>query len=135
MPISFELLKMACDAVKGGLAQNMPDSAVNQTQLRAGIKVEREHSARVPIQRDIAKDHLVEIPDYYTRLKAMENQAEAAGVKKGSLAFALGCDLAKEAKLKNLPPPLGKRPEPKPNQIQLEPKRVTQRPIQADLCQ
>jgi len=47
-------------------------------QLEMGIKVEMEHTTNPIISRKIALDHLVEIPDYYTRLDEME---KAAGVK------------------------------------------------------
>ena len=47
-------------------------------QLEMGIKVEMEHTTCPIISRKIALDHLVEIKDYYTRLKKME---EEAGIK------------------------------------------------------
>lgn len=46
-------------------------------QLEKGIKVEMEHTDDPEIAKAIAKDHLVEIPDYYDRLEQMEEQAEA----------------------------------------------------------
>jgi|GEM_PF-1484668 len=48
-------------------------------QLKMGIKVEMEHTTNPIISERIAEDHLAEIPDYYTRLKKME---EEAGVKR-----------------------------------------------------
>jgi hypothetical protein len=45
-------------------------------ELKMGIEVEYEHSTNQLISRKIAMDHLVEIPDYYTRLKRMEEEAE-----------------------------------------------------------
>jgi hypothetical protein len=51
---------------------------IDQTQLRMGIEVEKEHTVCELIAERIAKDHLTEIPDYYTRLKHME---EDAGIK------------------------------------------------------
>lgn len=55
----------------------------SQTQLRMGIRVEQEHTrkrftpklARIVAQQ-IAEDHLRELPDYYTRLVAMERSAK-----------------------------------------------------------
>ena len=44
-------------------------------QLEMGIKVEMEHTSCPTISRKIALDHLVEIPDYYTRLDKMEKEA------------------------------------------------------------
>jgi energy-converting hydrogenase A subunit M len=47
-------------------------------QIKMGIKVEYEHTDYTLISEKIAKDHLAEIPDYYTRLAKME---KAAGVE------------------------------------------------------
>lgn len=57
-------------------------------QLLMGYQVELEHGSRldtrlnisrdaVPVTIKIALAHLVEAPDYYTRLKEMERQAKA----------------------------------------------------------
>lgn len=48
------------------------------SQLEMGIKVEKEHTMDHDIAREIALDHLNEIPDYYTRLLGMEHGAERA---------------------------------------------------------
>ena len=48
------------------------DSKFNKEQLAMGIKVEMEHTNNKEVAEQIAKAHLVEIPDYYTRLKRME---------------------------------------------------------------
>lgn len=49
---------------------------INQ-QLKMGTKVELEHVKDKATAREIALDHLSEIPDYYTRLKKMEQDAKA----------------------------------------------------------
>lgn len=41
-------------------------------ELAMGIDVETEHLPYRSIAEKIAKDHLAELPDYYTRLKKME---------------------------------------------------------------
>ena len=41
-------------------------------QLKLGIAVEMEHTNDKKIAKEIAMDHLVELPDYYTRLKKIE---------------------------------------------------------------
>ena len=51
---------------------------VDQDELEMGVNVEMEHTSNPVIAKRIALDHLAEIDDYYTRLKAME---ESAGVK------------------------------------------------------
>ena len=43
-------------------------------QLDMGIKVEKEHSSSHKVAREIALDHLRELPDYYSRLKKMEKE-------------------------------------------------------------
>ena len=51
-----------------------PDPA----QLRRGIEVEHEHTTSASVAERIARHHLCEFPDYYTRLDRMEAQAKAA---------------------------------------------------------
>jgi hypothetical protein len=41
-------------------------------QLNVGIKVEKEHTSQTKVAREIARDHLKELPDYYKRLKKVE---------------------------------------------------------------
>lgn len=47
-----------------------------RAQLKLGLDVEKEHYSDMPHRRKIALDHLEEIPDYYTRLKQMEDKAK-----------------------------------------------------------
>lgn len=49
-----------------------------ETQLKRGIEIEYEHTKDKSTAREIALDHLLEIPDYYERLDKMEKKA---GVK------------------------------------------------------
>jgi hypothetical protein len=44
-------------------------------EIEMGIEVEFEHTPNRMIAEKIAKDHLAEIKDYYTRLKKMESEA------------------------------------------------------------
>ncbi len=63
------------------------NSAFDVEQFRMGLEVELEHGARDPstnvtnddpvLTGKIALAHLHEIADYYTRLKAMEAEAES----------------------------------------------------------
>ena len=46
------------------------------SELIRGIEVEKEHSYDEKIAREIALDHLNELPDYYTRLDKMEDQGK-----------------------------------------------------------
>ena len=44
-----------------------------KNQLANGVKIEKEHSSDEKIAREIALDHLNERPDYYEKLKKVEN--------------------------------------------------------------
>lgn len=46
--------------------------SVIQAQLEQGVKVELEHTSDKRVAREIALDHLKELPDYYDRLKKAE---------------------------------------------------------------
>lgn len=37
-----------------------------------GTKVEKEHTSSTAVAREIARDHIKELPDYYKRLRKME---------------------------------------------------------------
>lgn len=43
-------------------------------ELDIGIVVELEHTKNKTLSREIALDHLLELPDYYTRLRKMEEE-------------------------------------------------------------
>ena len=62
-----------------------PDSKFDKKQLAMGVKVEKEHTDNPTLAKEVAKDHLAEIADYYTRLKKME--AEGKGEVKKSLVY------------------------------------------------
>jgi hypothetical protein len=66
------------DQIKGGLADNSKPQDFDQRELEMGIEVEMEHTDDPELAKEIAMDHLKEIPDYYTRLKKMEDEAENA---------------------------------------------------------
>lgn len=68
-------------------------------QIKIGKKIELEHVNDDKLAEEIAKDHLYEIPDYYTRLEKMEKDAKKdlkleskrfmalAGIKEGDNKF------------------------------------------------
>jgi hypothetical protein len=58
-------------AKKHGLA-----SSALRGQMAKGSKVEREHTKSDAEAKEIARDHLDEFPDYYTRLAKMEKDAK-----------------------------------------------------------
>ncbi len=57
-----------------GKGQRYPDSYFNKSQLRKGMKVELEHTRLRKVAKNIAKDHLLESPKYYTYLAKMEKK-------------------------------------------------------------
>jgi hypothetical protein len=57
--------------------EELPDEKFNKDELEQGVKIEQEHTDNAYIAKMIAKAHLLEIPDYYTRLKKMEAEADA----------------------------------------------------------
>ena len=60
-----------------------PQSRYHSAELAKGIKMEMEHTDSHTIALEIAKDHLSELPDYYSRLERMEKRAFAERKKKG----------------------------------------------------
>ena len=52
------------------------DVSFIQKQLDIGEPIEHEHTKNHELAREIALQHLEEIPDYYTRLKKMESSAK-----------------------------------------------------------
>lgn len=69
---------MEREYIKGGKAAGMDVKRFPKQQLRMGTKVEHEHTPKAGIAQEIAKDHLAEFPDYYTRLRKMEHKAARA---------------------------------------------------------
>jgi hypothetical protein len=61
------------------------DSSLILDQLKAGIKIEKEHTKDEDLAKIIALQHLNEIPDYYTRLNKLEKQAKKSSVSEGTL--------------------------------------------------
>lgn len=59
-----------------GKHKDVPDEKFDTNELAMGIEVEKEHTDNPSIAKEIAKDHLAELPDYYTRLKKMEEEGK-----------------------------------------------------------
>lgn len=59
-----------------GKHNNIPDDQFDPKQLAMGIEVEHEHTDDPEISKAIAKDHLAECSDYYTRLAQMEKECD-----------------------------------------------------------
>ena len=77
---------MKNDKVKGGKSDKLtPKDIANKfnvsvseinSELIKGTKIESEHTDDKEIAREIALDHLSEIPDYYTNLNKMEKESK-----------------------------------------------------------
>lgn len=86
MKIIYKGLVYECkdNPIKGGVGDCYDE--YDPVEMEMGIAVEMEHigksdlseDEKIAIARDIARDHLKEIPDYYTRLKKMEKSANSA---------------------------------------------------------
>ena len=64
------------DQLKGGKADVKDITKYDLKQILLGIRIEQEHTTNKMIALEITMDHLEEIPDYYTRLIEMEEEAE-----------------------------------------------------------
>jgi hypothetical protein len=70
--------KTSSEKLFGGKSDNKPDSRYPKKELAKGIRHEKEHTTNKEVAKEIAKDHLEEMQNYYT---AME-QAKLARLKK-----------------------------------------------------
>lgn len=57
-----------------GKHNKIPDSEFDKKELAMGIKIEYEHTNDLEMAKAIAKDHLYEFSDYYSRLEIMERK-------------------------------------------------------------
>ena len=55
-----------------GKNNNVPDEEFDQKELKMGIDVEMEHTDNKMVAKAIAKDHLMELDNYYTQLAKIE---------------------------------------------------------------
>jgi len=95
--------KRAAERLVGGKADGQPDSKFDKKQIKAGIKVEREHIPDPEARKEIAKDHLTEDPKYYSHLKEMEN-------KYVKTAFIAGFEKKADARVYDFTTERAKRP-------------------------
>jgi hypothetical protein len=57
----------------GGRSKGKSEADFDPIQIRAGMKVEKEHTIDMHVAKKIAMDHLSEDPDYYIKLKTIES--------------------------------------------------------------
>ncbi len=65
-------LKKKAELLHGGAADNIDSSSFNSDDLEQGISHELEHTDNRDIATEIAKDHLIEDPNYYKKLESIE---------------------------------------------------------------
>lgn len=56
------------DVLKGGKGDLTDIRSIDRTQLKLGIKIEKEHTLDNKLAAEIAIDHLTEDPEYYSKL-------------------------------------------------------------------
>ena len=78
MELTPSAVKLAKDMIPGGKAEGKTDKDFPRDQMAMGQKIEMEHvrPGEQAKAREIARDHLTEFPDYYSRLKKMESEAK-----------------------------------------------------------
>jgi len=59
-----------------GRHRDIGDEQFDAEQLNMGVEVEKEHTDDPELAKEIAKDHLAEIGNYYDLLKKMESEAK-----------------------------------------------------------
>jgi hypothetical protein len=64
-----KIYNLFCDYAKIGKHYHTPDDEFDPEELSAGTAIEKEHTNNIRIAHNIAKDHLSEVSDYYTKLK------------------------------------------------------------------
>jgi len=70
-----------------------------QDQLAKGVKVEIEHTSDAKVAKEIALDHLAEVPDYYDRLSFVETAGVGKIVKGVNTTVDVGTnEIQKQAK-------------------------------------
>lgn len=86
----FKLKSNRSNPIKGGKGDDLEYDEVDRKQLKEGIDVEQEHVRRDKTKTweekkkfaaDIAMDHLEEDPEYYTKLKKMEDKPYEKGIR------------------------------------------------------
>lgn len=77
------------DMIAGGLADDKKPSEFDKKKLKAGAKVEREHTKNPKIAQEIAMDHITEDKDYYKKLKTVEKYEIPRAVKGAGIALVM----------------------------------------------
>lgn len=65
------------EVLEGGRGDGRPDGDFDAEDLAEGVRVEGEHTDDPAAAKEIAKDHLTEDPDYYRKLRSIEDMHKA----------------------------------------------------------
>lgn len=79
-----------------GKHRDVSDDNFDPKELKMGIEIEMEHTDNPAIAKEVAKDHLSEIKNYYTLLKEMEAKGADAEGCVGCGDEVDGCEGCKE---------------------------------------
>jgi hypothetical protein len=77
-----EVSEKVKDKLEGGEADHISDSNFDPKELKMGIEEEMEHTNDKKIAKEIAKDHLIEDPKYYSRMKLYDESVDPQTVNK-----------------------------------------------------
>ena len=89
------------DKIPGGLADKKKPSDFDPKKLKAGIKIEMEHTNDRSVAQEIAMDHLTEDSEYYKKLKEVEKYDRVEVTADGKRELDYGKeDLNKEPDIK-----------------------------------
>jgi hypothetical protein len=88
--------------IDGGIGSKKDDSKFHSESLETGTNIEKEHTKIVKDAEKIAKDHLNEDPNYYTKLKEVERRNTAAGESSNTRKALEAAEKAIEASKKAL---------------------------------
>ncbi len=77
--MNMSINNLVIESLGIGKHQHIDSKFFNNNQMKIGRSVEKEHTNDPKKADEIAKDHLAEIPDYYTRLNKMERKAKKEG--------------------------------------------------------
>jgi hypothetical protein len=101
-----EIIEIVEDEIPGGKGDNLSSTDLDQTELQKGIKVETEHTNDPVKAEEIAKDHLAEDPQYYTKLEKAgladeltESRVGDAYIEIGEAIEAIDDELVKISKM------------------------------------
>lgn len=88
------------DHIVGGAADGADPNQFDPTQLAEGVEDElKEHTDDPNVAAEIAMDHLIKDPDYYKKMKLLEDEAEAKVAAARQAGVLLARQFYKEAGL------------------------------------